>query len=102
MQGNPQMHMMGVPTTMQQSHPVSQVQQQPPQHQQGVRMNMVGFCAFCFFCVVSGGRGEGILNIAYITLPLNLLVYLTRLRHYRLGVCRGQGWLGICSMHSKQ
>lgn len=40
-QGTSQIHMMGVPTTMQQSHTLSQVQQQQAQHQQGVRINMV-------------------------------------------------------------
>ncbi|OZC06354.1 hypothetical protein X798_06658 [Onchocerca flexuosa] len=39
-QGSSQIHMMGVPTTIQQSHAISQVQQQQAPHQQGVRMNM--------------------------------------------------------------
>lgn len=46
--GNSQIHMIGVPTTMQQSHTISQVQQQQAPHQQGVRMNMVDFFSKCF------------------------------------------------------
>lgn len=46
-QGNSQIHMIGVPTTMQQGHTISQVQQQQAPHQQSVRMNMV--CSLFFF-----------------------------------------------------